>query len=108
MSEKFKVPRGTYDVLPEQQPVRRRIAHVAGRRLERAGFGRMDTPIFEETDLFARGVGESTDIVQKQMFTFEDQGGRSLILRPEATASVCRAYLEHGMQTQPQPVKLWT
>ena len=68
----------------------------------------MDTPVFEETDLFARGVGESTDIVQKQMFTFEDQGGRSLTLRPEATASVCRAYVEHGMQTRAQPVKLWT
>src|SRR4051794_2743325 len=108
MTEKFKAPRGTFDVLPEQQPVRRRIGDAAGRRLEAAGDGRMDTPIFEETDLFARGVGESTDIVQKQMFTFEDQGGRSLTLRPEATASVCRAYLEHGMQTQAQPVKLWT
>jgi histidyl-tRNA synthetase len=108
MTEKFKAPRGTFDVLPEQQPLRRRIAHVASRRLEAAGFGRMDTPVFEETDLFARGVGESTDIVQKQMFTFEDQGGRSLTLRPEATASVCRAYLEHGMQQLAQPVKLWT
>ncbi len=108
MSEKFKAPRGTFDVLPEQQPVRRRIVEVARRRLEGAGYGRMDTPVFEETDLFARGVGESTDIVQKQMFTFEDQGGRSLTLRPEATASVCRAYLEHGMQTRAQPVKLWT
>jgi histidyl-tRNA synthetase len=65
-------------------------------------------PTFEDTDLFARGVGESTEIVQKQMFTFEDQGGRSLTLRPEATASVCRAYLEHGMQKLAQPVKLWT
>ena len=108
MSEKFKAPRGTFDVLPEQQAVRRRIGEVARRRLEAAGYGRMDTPIFEETALFARGVGESTDIVQKQMFTFEDQGGRSLTLRPEATASVCRAYLEHGMQTRAQPVKLWT
>ena len=108
MSEKFKAPRGTFDVLPEQQPVRRRIGEVAQRRLEAAGYGRMDTPIFEETNLFARGVGESTDIVQKQMFTFEDQGGRSLTLRPEATASICRAYLEHGMQTLAQPVKLWT
>ena len=108
MSEKFKAPRGTFDILPEQQPVRRRIVEVARRRLEGAGYGRMDTPVFEETDLFARGVGESTDIVQKQMFTFEDQGGRSLTLRPEATASVCRAYLEHGMQTRAQPVKLWT
>jgi histidyl-tRNA synthetase len=108
MSEKFKAPRGTFDVLPEQQAVRRRIGDVARRRLEAAGYGRMDTPVFEETALFARGVGESTDIVQKQMFTFEDQGGRSLTLRPEATASVGRAYLEHGMQTLAQPVKLWT
>ena len=108
MTEKFKAPRGTFDVLPEQQPVRRRIGEVARRRLEAAGYGRMDTPIFEETDLFARGVGESTDIVQKQMFTFTDQGDRSLTLRPEATASVCRAYLEHGMQQLAQPVKLWT
>src|SRR5215211_4307094 len=108
MTERFKAPRGTFDVLPEQQSVRRRIAEVARRRLEAAGYGRMDTPIFEDTNLFARGVGESTDIVQKQMFTFEDQGGRSLTLRPEATASVCRAYLEHGMQKLAQPVKLWT
>src|SRR4051794_9501925 len=67
----------------------------------------MDTPIFEETDLFARGVGEATDIVQKQMFTFEDQGGRSLTLRPEGTAPVARAYIEGGMHKEPQPVKLW-
>ena len=107
MSERFKVPRGTFDVLPEQQPVRERIQAVSRRRLEAAGYGHIDTPIFEDTDLFARGVGESTDIVQKQMFTFEDQGGRSLTLRPEATASVCRAYLEHGMQKLAQPVKLW-
>ena len=107
MSERFKVPRGTFDVLPEQQPVRERIQDVSRRRLEAAGYGHIDTPIFEDTDLFARGVGESTDIVQKQMFTFEDQGGRSLTLRPEATASVCRAYLEHGMQKLAQPVKLW-
>ena len=108
MAERFKVPRGTFDVLPEQQRVRERVQAVSRRRLEAAGYGHIDTPIFEDTDLFARGVGESTDIVQKQMFTFEDQGGRSLTLRPEATASVCRAYLEHGMQKLAQPVKLWT
>jgi histidyl-tRNA synthetase len=108
MSEKFKAPRGTFDVLPEQDRVRRRIHDVAREALEAAGYGRIETPVFEDTDLFARGVGESTDIVQKQMFTFEDQGGRSLTLRPEATASICRAYLEHGMQTLAQPVKLWT
>src|SRR5436190_7733095 len=108
MAERFKVPRGTFDVLPEQEPVRRRIASVAQRLLEAAGYGQIETPVDEGPELFARGVGESTDIVQKQMFTFEDQGGRSLTLRPEATASLCRAYLEHGMQKLAQPVKLWT
>ena len=107
MSERFKAPRGTFDVLPEQEPVRRRIRSLAGRALEAAGYGQIETPIFEDTALFARGVGETTDIVQKEMFTFEDQGGRSLTLRPEATASICRAYLEHGMQKRAQPVKLW-
>ena len=63
--------------------------------------------MFEATELFARGVGESTDIVQKEMYTFEDKAGRSLTLRPEGTAPVCRAYLEHGMHKLPQPVKLW-
>jgi histidyl-tRNA synthetase len=108
MSDRFKAPRGTFDILPEGAPVRRRIEEVARRILETAGYERIEVPIFEDTHLFARGVGESTDIVQKQMFTFEDQGGRSLTLRPEATASVCRAYLEHGMQKLAQPVKLWT
>jgi histidyl-tRNA synthetase len=108
MAERFKAPRGTFDVLPDDARLRRRIEHVAARALEIAGYGRIEVPVFEDTDLFARGVGESTDIVQKQMFSFEDQGGRSLTLRPEATASVCRAYLEHGMQKLPQPVKLWT
>jgi histidyl-tRNA synthetase len=108
MSEQFKAPRGTFDILPDQEAVRRRIHSIARRLLESAGYGQIETPVFEDTDLFARGVGESTDIVQKQMFTFEDQGGRSLTLRPEATASICRAYLEHGMQKRAQPVKLWT
>jgi histidyl-tRNA synthetase len=106
MSEKFKVPRGTFDVLPAQQPVRDRIEQASREMLERAGYGRIDTPAFEDTDLFARGVGQSTDIVQKQMFSFEDQGGRGLTLRPEGTAPICRAYLEHGMQKLAQPVKL--
>ena len=87
--------------------MRRRIERTAREMLEAAGYGRIDTPVFEDTELFARGVGESTDIVQKQMFSFEDQGGRSLTLRPEATASLCRAYLEHGMHKLAQPVKLW-
>src|SRR3954471_2183563 len=108
MAEKFKAPRGTFDVVGDDTRVRHRVVETSSRVLETAGYRRIDLPVFEDTDLFARGVGESTDIVQKQMFTFEDQGGRSLTLRPEATASVCRAYLEHGMQKLAQPVKLWT
>jgi len=67
----------------------------------------VETPAFEDTELFARGVGESTDVVQKEMFTFEDKAGRSLTLRPEGTASICRAYVEHGMHKRAQPVKVW-
>ena len=77
------------------------------RILGAAGYRRIETPTFEATELFSRGVGEATDIVQKEMYTFDDGGGRSLTLRPEGTAPVCRAYLEHGMHKLPQPVKLW-
>jgi histidyl-tRNA synthetase len=108
MSERFKAPRGTFDILPEAEPVRQRIEDTAREMLQAAGYGRIETPAFEDTELFARGVGQSTDIVQKQMFSFEDQGGRSLTLRPEGTAPICRAYLEHGMHKLAQPVKLWS
>jgi histidyl-tRNA synthetase len=104
--EKLKAPRGTFDVLPGDGERRRALALEADRILGDAGYGVVETPIFEHTDLFARGVGETTDIVQKEMFTFEDMGGRSLTLRPEGTAPTVRAYLEHGMQKWPQPVKL--
>jgi histidyl-tRNA synthetase len=107
MAARYKAPRGTFDVLPSDSAGRTRLYSAAAAAFERAGYGRIETPVFEETELFARGVGESTDIVQKEMFTFEDQGGRSLTLRPEATASICRAYVEHGMHKLPQPVKLW-
>lgn len=107
MSERPKAPRGTYDVLPGDFAARGPVIEVAQRILERAGYRRIETPVFESTDLFARGVGTSTDIVQKEMYTFDDAGGRSLTLRPEGTASICRAYVEHGMQKLPQPVKLW-
>jgi histidyl-tRNA synthetase len=104
--EKLKAPRGTFDVLPGDGERRRALAIRADRILGDAGYGAFDTPIFEQTELFARGVGETTDIVQKEMFTFEDMGGRSLTLRPEGTAPTMRAYLEHGMRKWPQPVKL--
>ncbi len=79
----------------------------ARKLLGAAGFGRIETPCYESTELFARGVGAATDIVQKEMFSFDDGGGRSLTLRPEGTAPVCRAYIEHGMHKLPQPVKFW-
>ena len=108
MPEKIKAPRGTLDALPDAQSSRQAILDMSREILESAGYGRIDTPAFEQTDLVSRGVGESTEVVQKQMFTFTDQGDRSLTLRPEATASICRAYIEHGMHKLPQPVKLWT
>ena len=104
---KLQAPRGTFDVQPEDGRRRLALDRLAAELLGRAGYEYFETPVFEHTELFARGVGESTDIVQKEMFTFEDQGGRSLTLRPEATAGVCRAYIEHGMHKLPQPVKLW-
>ena len=104
---KLQAPRGTFDVLPDDGRRRLALRVLAEEVFAAAGYGVIDTPVFESTELFARGVGETTDIVQKEMFTFEDQGGRSLTLRPEGTAPVCRAYLEHGMHKLPQPVKLW-
>ncbi len=104
---KLKAPRGTFDVLGEQASVRATLEASARAILEGAGYERIETPPFEATELFARGVGESTDIVRKEMFTFTDEAGRSLTLRPEGTAPVCRAYVEHGMHKRRQPVKLW-
>jgi histidyl-tRNA synthetase len=107
MPEKPQAPRGTYDVLPEQDAARRAVEHAARDILGGSGYRRIETPIFEDTSLFARGVGASTDIVQKEMYTFNDAGDRSLTLRPEGTAPVMRAYAEHGMHKLAQPVKLW-
>ena len=106
MAEKLQAPRGTFDVLPEAGRDRWRRQHLWQALLFNAGYEPFESPVFENTEVFARGVGESTDIVQKEMFTFEDKGGRSLTLRPEGTAGVCRAYVEHGMHKLPQPVKL--
>jgi histidyl-tRNA synthetase len=103
----IQAPRGTFDVLPDDAARREVVESHARRILGAAGYRRIETPAFEATELFARGVGEATDIVQKEMYTFDDGGGRSLTLRPEGTAPVCRAYLEHGMHKLPAPVKLW-
>ena len=108
MTDKLQAPRGTFDVQPEDARRRLRLLRTADEVLGRAGYEPFETPVFEDTELFARGVGQSTDIVQKEMFTFEDKAGRSLTLRPEATAAIARAYIEYGMHKLPQPVKLWT
>jgi histidyl-tRNA synthetase len=108
VSRGLQAPRGTFDVQPGDARRRLRLGRIAEDLLGKAGYEPFETPVFEDTELFARGVGESTDIVQKEMFTFEDKAGRSLTLRPEATAAICRAYVEHGMHKLPQPVKLWT
>jgi len=106
VASKYQAPRGTFDVLPEDARARARVEAAASGIFARAGYGRIATPAFEDTELFERGVGRSTDIVRKEMFTFEDKGGRSITLRPEGTAPICRAYLEHGMQKLAQPVRL--
>jgi histidyl-tRNA synthetase len=107
MAPRFQAPKGTFDILPGDARVRARIERAAAAIFERAGYGRIETPVFEDSELFERGVGEATDIVRKEMFTFEDKGGRSVTLRPEGTAPICRAYVEHGMHKLPQPVRLW-
>jgi histidyl-tRNA synthetase len=103
----YQAPRGTSDILPEEQAYWRFIEQRVAKSAQLYGYERIDTPAFEDTKLFARSVGEDTDIVSKEMYTFEDRGSSSLTLRPEGTASVCRAYIEHGMHNQPQPVKLY-
>ncbi len=103
---KYQAPRGTFDVLPDAARARGRVERTAAAIFARAGYEPIATPAFEDTELFERGVGHSTDIVRKEMFSFEDKGGRGLTLRPEGTAPICRAYVEHGMHKLAQPVKL--
>ena len=102
-----RAPKGTYDLLPDEAAERDAVVAAAARVFAAYGYRHVVTPEFEETGLFERGVGEATDIVRKEMYTFTDKGDRSLTLRPEGTAPICRAYVEHGMHKLPQPVKLW-
>ena len=103
----FQAPRGTADRLPAEQKYWRYIESHAADAARRFGYSRIDSPMFEDAGLFVRGVGEGTDIVEKEMYVFEDRGGDLLTLRAEGTAPVCRAYLQHGMQNQAQPVRLY-
>ncbi len=105
---KFEASRGTHDILPRDQPNWQRVAEEMKRVCALYGYRRIQTPAFEDTELFARTSGKGSDIVQKEMYTFPDRGGRQLTLRPEATAPICRAYLEHGLHREPQPQKLYT
>ncbi len=103
----YRAPRGTTDILPEEQVYWRYIEQKAARICQLYGYERIDSPAFEDTSLFTRSVGAGTDIVEKEMYSFTDKGGNQLTLRPEGTAPVCRAYLEHGFHSRPQPVKLY-
>ena len=107
MSPAFNLPRGTHDVLPENDAWWH-IVRAIETQAARYGWRRIQTPGFEETELFQRTSGAASDVVHKEMYTFEDRSGRSLTLRPEGTAPIARAYVEHGMAKQPQPVKLYT
>jgi histidyl-tRNA synthetase len=103
----YQAPRGTSDILPSEQAYWRYIEQKVVDVCQLYGYERIDAPTFEDAGLFIRTVGEGTDIVEKEMYTFEDRGGNRITLRPEGTAPVCRAYLEHGMSNLPQPVKLY-
>ena len=103
----YQAPRGTSDILPEEQAYWRYIEQKVANICQLYGYERIDCPAFEDTGLFTRSVGQGTDIVEKEMYTFADKGGNKITLRPEGTAPVCRAYLEHGLHNLPQPVKLY-
>ena len=104
---KFQNPTGMHDILPEDQKYVQRIYDVSENIAKFYGFEKIDTPVLEETALFERGTGLSTDIVQKQMYSFRTKGGDYLVLRPEGTPSIVRAFIQYGMQNLPQPLKLY-
>ncbi|HXH81943.1 MAG TPA: histidine--tRNA ligase [Candidatus Tectomicrobia bacterium] len=104
----IRAVRGVHDILPAESATWQHVEATARRIFEAYGYREIRLPLFERTELFARGIGEVTDIVQKEMYTFEDRAGESITLRPEATASLLRAYIEHGLHVQPKPVRLYT
>lgn len=104
----YLAPRGTIDILPEDQPYWLYVYDQIRRVVQLFDYQRLDIPIFEETGLYVRGVGQGTDIVDKEMYSFLDKGGRDITLRPEFTAGIMRSYIQNGMRTWPQPVKVYT
>ncbi len=105
---RFEAPRGTHDILPSEQPLWQWVTGQMEEVCALYGYRRIDTPGIEDTELIVRTSGGGSDIVQKETYTFSDRGGRSLTLRPEGTAPICRAYIEHGLHREPQPQKLYT
>jgi histidyl-tRNA synthetase len=103
----YKVPRGTSDILPQEQGYWKYVEEKATALCQLYGYQRLDTPVFEDLQIFTRTEASGTDIVDKEMYTFEDRSGQKLALRAEGTAPICRAYLEHGLFNLPQPVKLY-
>ena len=108
MSGKIERPRGTHDVVPAEMPLWQRVTGEVERLCALYGYRKMLTPVFEDTALFARTAGQGSDVVQKEMYSFTDRSNRPLTLRPEGTAPICRAYVEHGMHRDPQPAKMFT
>ena len=105
---RFEAPRGTHDILPSEQPLWQWVTGEMADVCTLYGYGRIDTPAIEDTELIIRTSGGGSDVVQKETYTFTDRGGRSLTLRPEATAPICRAYVQHGLHREAQPQKLYT
>jgi histidyl-tRNA synthetase len=105
---KIERPRGTHDILPSEQPLWRRVTGEMERLTALYGYRPIQTPLFEDTELFLRTSGQGSDVVQKEMYTFADRSDRSLTLRPEGTAPIARAYVENGLHREPQPQKLYT
>ncbi len=103
----YQAPRGTSDILPQEQAYWRYVEQMAANLCQLYGYERIDTPAFEDAGLFSRSVGEGTDIVEKEMYVFKDRGENKITLIPEGTASICRAYIEHGLYNLTQPVKLY-
>lgn len=106
--EKFQSVRGMYDITPDKQLLFRYVVDTFRKLADEAGYLGIETPLVEDTGLFVRGVGTGTDVVDKEIYNFEDRSGKSIALRPEPTAGIVRAYIEHGMASLPQPVKLTT
>src|SRR3989344_606107 len=105
---KFQIPTGMHDILPEEQPYYQKIYDVARDVATYYGFQRIDTPLLEDAQLFEKGTGATTDIVEKEMYMLKTKGGDILALRPEFTPGIARSYIQHGMANWPQPVKLYT